>query len=205
MLSERINPYLGGKLAALIGIDYLGDSMPCDGLLQRAYAPFRIHGVTQAPTHYVAGVQVDYSKKVHITTLHGDICDINRPYLIGRLVCFFAYAIIKEMENRILPFLKTYNKEKKVQLSFNDIIQELNNIKICELQIGKREKSLACPDLNPLQERIFSLFSVNSKDMITQQLISQSICLRCLFSFHYKSKTCFNSLLNSSNIRKGRI
>ena len=82
------------------------------------------------------------------------------------LVCFFAYAIIKEMENRIFPFLKTYNKDKKVQLSFNDIIQELNNIKICELQIGKGEKSLTYPDLNPLQENVFSLFNINPKDMI---------------------------------------
>ena len=84
------------------------------------------------------------------------------------LVCFFAYAIIKEMENRILPFLKTYNKDKKVQLSFNDIIQELNNIKICELQIGKGEKSLTYPDLNPLQEKVFNLFNINHKDMIAQ-------------------------------------
>ena len=82
------------------------------------------------------------------------------------LVCFFAYAIIKEIENKILPFLKTYNKDKKVQLSFNDIIQELNNIKICELQIGKGEKSLTYPDLNPLQEKVFSLFNINPKDMI---------------------------------------
>ena len=83
------------------------------------------------------------------------------------LVCFFAYAIIKEMENKIFPFLKNYNQENKVKLSFNDIVQEINNIKICELQIGKGVKSLTYPKLNPLQEKVFNLFNVNPKNMVT--------------------------------------
>ena len=82
------------------------------------------------------------------------------------LVCFFAYAIIKEMENKIFPFLKSYNKDNKMKLSFNDIVQEIDNIKICELQIGKGVKSLTYPDLNSLQEKVFQLFNVNPKNMI---------------------------------------
>ena len=82
------------------------------------------------------------------------------------LVCFFAYAIIKEMENKIFPFLKNYNKDNNMKLSFNDIVQEIDNIKICELKIGKGVKSLTYPDLNPLQEKVFQLFNVNPKNMI---------------------------------------
>src|SRR5215475_102472 len=52
------------------------------------------------------------------------------------LLCMFAYAIIKELENKLFPFLKEYNQTNKTQLSFNDLKAELNNIKMCELQIG---------------------------------------------------------------------
>jgi transposase len=83
------------------------------------------------------------------------------------IVCFFAYAIIKELENKIYPFLQDYNKLNKSQLSFNDIIEELKNIKICELKIGSAEKSLVFPNLNPIQEKIFQLFNINPKNMIT--------------------------------------
>jgi len=83
------------------------------------------------------------------------------------IVCFFAYAIVKELENKIYPFLKDYNELNKSQLSFNDIIEELKNIKICELKIGGSEKSLVFPNLNPIQEKIFQLFNINPKNMIT--------------------------------------
>jgi hypothetical protein len=67
----------------------------------------------------------------------------------------FAYAIINEMEKTIYLFLQTYNKKHSRQLSFNDIIAEINNVKLCELKIGQNEKLLAIPDLNPLQKNIF--------------------------------------------------
>jgi hypothetical protein len=63
--------------------------------------------------------------------------------------------------------LKDYNELNKSQLSFNDIIEELKNIKICELKIGGSEKSLVFPNLNPIQEKIFQLFNINPKNMIT--------------------------------------
>ena len=34
------------------------------------------------------------------------------------LLCMFAYAIIKELENKLFPFLKEYNRTNKTQLSF---------------------------------------------------------------------------------------
>jgi transposase len=82
-------------------------------------------------------------------------------------ICVFAYAVINEMEKKIYPFLKTFNKTNSSQLSFNDIIAEINNVKLCELKIGINEKLLAIPDLNPLQKKVFKLFNFNPDDMMT--------------------------------------
>jgi type IV secretory pathway VirB4 component len=70
------------------------------------------------------------------------------------------------MENKIYPFLKTYNKVNKVHLAFNDIIEEVKNIKMCELKIGNDEKSIALPNLNAIQHKIFDLFNIKPKDMV---------------------------------------
>jgi transposase len=82
------------------------------------------------------------------------------------LLCMFAYAIIKEIENRLLPFLKMYNRTQKTQLSLNDLIAELNNIKMCELKIGKAVVSMQKPELNPLQQRIFKALNIDPEKMI---------------------------------------
>jgi transposase len=76
------------------------------------------------------------------------------------LLCMFAYAIIKTMENKLFPFLKDYNKTNKTKLSFNDLTAELNNIKMCELKIGKAVSSVKYPDINPLQKRILEVLNV---------------------------------------------
>lgn len=81
-------------------------------------------------------------------------------------ICIFAYAVINEMEKKIYPFLKTLNKSNNSQLSFDDIVAEINNVKLCELKIGKNEKRLAIPDLNPIQKKIFGLFNFNPDDMV---------------------------------------
>jgi transposase len=81
-------------------------------------------------------------------------------------ICVFAYAVINEMEKKIYPFLKIFNKKNNQQLSFNDVIAEINNVKLCELKIGTNKK-FAIPDLNPLQKKIFQLFNINPEDMIT--------------------------------------
>jgi transposase len=82
-------------------------------------------------------------------------------------ICVFAYAVINEMGKKIYPFIKTFNKKNDRQLSFNDIIAEINNVKVCQLKIGKNAKMLAIPDLNPLQKKIFQLFNIKPEDMIT--------------------------------------
>jgi transposase len=82
------------------------------------------------------------------------------------LLCLFAYAIIKELENKLFPFLKQYNRTNKVKLSFNDLIAELNNVKMCELKVGKRgETSIQYPKLNQLQKKIFEALNIDPKKM----------------------------------------
>ena len=42
-------------------------------------------------------------------------------------ICMFSYAIIKEIETLIFPWLKDYNKKNNRQLSYKDMVAELNN------------------------------------------------------------------------------
>jgi transposase len=81
-------------------------------------------------------------------------------------LCMFAYTIIKEMENKLLPFLKTYNRSQTRQLAFNDLIAELNHIKICEMKIGNGLVSIQKPELNPLQQKIFEALIIDPEKMI---------------------------------------
>jgi transposase len=80
-------------------------------------------------------------------------------------ICFFAYAIIKSMENRIFPFLLEYNNKNKTKLSFDDMLAELQNIKLCKLRIGKKSGILQFPKFNNLQSELFNLFKLNANDM----------------------------------------
>jgi transposase len=81
------------------------------------------------------------------------------------LLCMFAYAIIKELENKLFPFLKEYNRTNKRQLSFNDLTAELNNIKMCELKIGEGVTSIMYPELTTLQKKILKVLNINPENM----------------------------------------
>jgi len=81
------------------------------------------------------------------------------------LLCMFAYAIIKELENKLFPFLKEYNRTTKRQLSFNDLTAELNKIKMCELKIGEGVTSIMYPELTPLQKKILKVLNINPENM----------------------------------------
>ena len=83
------------------------------------------------------------------------------------LLCMFAYAIIKELENKLFPFLKEYNRTAKTQLAFNDLIYELNNIKMCELKIGEGVTSIMYPELTKLQKEILKVININPEKMTT--------------------------------------
>lgn len=81
-------------------------------------------------------------------------------------ICMFAYAIIKEMEDSIYPWLKEYNKKNNQKLSYNDIADELKNIKMSELELGYRMKKFMIPDLNPIQTEIMRVLKLKPEDMI---------------------------------------
>ena len=81
-------------------------------------------------------------------------------------ICMFAYAIIKEMEDSVYPWLKKYNKENNQKLSYNDIADELKNIKMSELELGYRMKKFMMPDLNPIQTEIIRVLKLKLEDMI---------------------------------------
>lgn len=72
----------------------------------------------------------------------------------------FSYAIIREMEDRISPWLKIYNKENKTQLAFNDIVGELKKIKETELQLGKNYNHIQITKLSKIQNEIVKALNV---------------------------------------------
>ena len=81
------------------------------------------------------------------------------------LLSMFSYAIIKEMENKIFPFLKTWNKKVNRYLSFPDIMEELKDIKQVELNIGQDVNTVKITELNEIQTQILNLFNMNKKDL----------------------------------------
>ena len=81
------------------------------------------------------------------------------------LLSMFSYAIIKEMENKIFPFLKSHNKEKNIKLSFYDILEELKAIKLVELNLGRDAQTIKITELNEMQTQILKLFGMNKKDL----------------------------------------
>ena len=76
----------------------------------------------------------------------------------------FSYAIIKKMESKIYPFLKQWNQQNNRQLAFSDIMEELKNIKMVELNIGRNVKSVKITVFNKLQEEILELFNIKKSD-----------------------------------------
>jgi hypothetical protein len=88
------------------------------------------------------------------------ILSIENTLKSEREATMFAYAIIKEMENKLFPFLKEYNKANSTKLAFHDITDELNKIKMCELSIGKQITSVKYPKLSQLQKQILELLNV---------------------------------------------
>jgi transposase len=81
------------------------------------------------------------------------------------LVSMFSYAIIKEMENRIFPFRKVLNKEQKKQLSFSDLLAELQDIKLCVLNFGRGVEQIKVTELNDMQVQLIKLFDMTKADI----------------------------------------
>ena len=81
-------------------------------------------------------------------------------------ISMFSYAIIKEIEMAVYPWLKEYNKANNRKLAYKDIVSELNNIKLSELEIGYKMKKLIIPQLTPIQQEIFRILNVKTEDMM---------------------------------------
>jgi len=81
-------------------------------------------------------------------------------------ISMFSYAIIKEIEMAVYPWLKEYNKANNRKLAYKDIVSELNNIKLSELEIGYKMKKLIIPQLTPIQQEIFRMLNVKTEDMM---------------------------------------
>lgn len=75
-------------------------------------------------------------------------------------VTMFAYAIVRELENRIFPWLKANNKIKKEKLSLQDIEEELKMIKLNVLLINKRHEEIKITELTSRQKEIFKELNI---------------------------------------------
>ncbi|MCK5537517.1 MAG: IS1634 family transposase, partial [Bacteroidales bacterium] len=95
------------------------------------------------------------------------IFHVNEAQTRGHVfVCMFSYAIVKELETVIYPWLKAYNKKNNCKLSYHDITDELNNIKVSEMEIGHKMKKILLPELNQIQSEITKLFNLKIEDIM---------------------------------------
>ena len=95
------------------------------------------------------------------------IYHINEVQTRGHVfACMFSYAIVKEIETKIYPWLKTFNEKNNCKLSYHDICDELNNIKVSELKIGHDIKKILMPELNEIQNEITKIFKLNIEDIM---------------------------------------
>lgn len=76
----------------------------------------------------------------------------------------FSYAIIREMELKLFPWLKEQKKTTKNKISFEDAIEELKMIKLSVLSFGKNtHQEIRITKLNENQKTILSLLNLNEK------------------------------------------
>jgi transposase len=81
------------------------------------------------------------------------------------LITMFSYSIIHQLENKIFPFLKTWNKENKKQYSFQDITGELKDIKLVDLKLGNQCHKLKITELTKIQKQILQILEIDEKQL----------------------------------------
>ena len=81
------------------------------------------------------------------------------------LISMFSYCIIKELETKICPFLKTYNKKEKEQLSYKDVEEELKLIKMSVLRLGGEYREIRISQPNLLQKQLLNLLNITKKQI----------------------------------------
>ena len=78
----------------------------------------------------------------------------------------FAYAILRELENGLLPWLKLHNKKAKEQLSLHDIEEELKMIKLNVLKINNHHEEIKITELTNRQKEIFKELDIKPELML---------------------------------------
>ncbi|MCP3925402.1 MAG: IS1634 family transposase [Desulfobacterales bacterium] len=81
------------------------------------------------------------------------------------LITMFSFAIIHFIEKNIFPMLKEINKQEKEQLSYKDIEEELKEIKVVELKIGKGIKNIQITKLSQRQKTIFKSLNIKENEL----------------------------------------
>lgn len=95
------------------------------------------------------------------------IYHINEDTTRGHVfVTMFAYAIVRELENCIFPWLKQNNKNNKQQLSLQDIEEELKMIKLNVLQINKTHEEIKITELTKPQKEIFKALGIKQELLV---------------------------------------
>jgi len=80
-------------------------------------------------------------------------------------VTFFAYAIVREIETKIYPWLKEKNKTQKTQFSIQDIEEELKMIKLNTLNFGNNYQELKITALTNIQKEILALLNIDAANL----------------------------------------
>jgi len=94
------------------------------------------------------------------------IYHINEAQTRGHvLITMFAYCVVNQLERKIFPYLKTQNASDKTQHSFETVIEELKDIKLVELRIGKQVQKLNLTELSPKQKEILNTLEIDEKQL----------------------------------------
>ena len=123
----------------------------------------------QVREHYKKLQEVEHAfRDMKITRINiRPIFHVNEAQTRGHVfITMFSYAIIHQMEKAIFPLLKKINKEDKEQLSYKDIEEEVKEIKIVELTIGKGIKKIQITKLSERQKIIFQSLKIKKDDLI---------------------------------------
>ncbi|MDO9154406.1 MAG: IS1634 family transposase [Paludibacter sp.] len=80
-------------------------------------------------------------------------------------VTFFAYAIVRELETKIHPWLKEKNKTQQTQFSIQDMEEELKMIKLNTLNVGNNYQELKITALTNIQKEILALLSIDTANL----------------------------------------
>lgn len=82
-------------------------------------------------------------------------------------ITMFAYAILRDVENRIFPWLKKNNKGTKQQLSLHDIEEELKMIKLNVLEINNQHEEIKITELTIRQKEIFKELDIKPELLLS--------------------------------------